>query len=44
MQPNFVGEVADLDAHAPGSATRTKLSALRARYDPEGLLAPVRSG
>ncbi|HKV65143.1 MAG TPA: FAD-binding oxidoreductase [Rhodanobacteraceae bacterium] len=44
MQPNFVGEAADLDAHAPGSATRTKLAALRARYDPDGLLAPVRSG
>jgi FAD/FMN-containing dehydrogenase len=44
MQPNFVGEATDLDAHAPGSAARTKLAALRARYDPDGLLAPVRSG
>src|SRR6185312_12412923 len=44
MQPNFIGEAADLDAHAPGSDVRTKLAALRARYDPEGLLLPVRSG
>lgn len=44
MQPNFAGEPADLEtrAHDPGS--RAKLAALRARYDPEGLLAPVRSG
>ncbi|MGH8212452.1 MAG: FAD-binding oxidoreductase [Rhodanobacteraceae bacterium] len=44
MQPNFVGEPADLDAHASGSAVRTKMAALRARYDPDGLLAPVRAG
>ena len=44
MQPNFVGETADLDAHAFGSAARTKLAELRARYDPNGLLAPARSG
>ncbi|HJR15007.1 MAG TPA: FAD-binding oxidoreductase [Rhodanobacteraceae bacterium] len=43
MQPNFVGEAADLDAHAIDSATRTKLAELRARYDPEKLFAPVRA-
>lgn len=44
MQPNFLGEASDLENCAHGSATRAKLAALRARYDPEGLLAPVRAG
>jgi FAD/FMN-containing dehydrogenase len=44
MQPNFVGEAADLDAHGSGVAVRTQLAALRARYDPDGLFAPVRPG
>lgn len=44
MQPNFAGEPADLQSQAHDADTRSQLSALRARYDPEGLLAPLRSG
>ena len=42
MQPNFAGEAADLATHVHGSAVQARLSALRAQYDPGGLLAPVR--
>ena len=42
MQPNFTGEIADLSKLAHDSATRAKLAALRAYYDPDGLLAPLR--
>ena len=44
MQPNFAGEMNDLIAHAHGSTSRAKLAALRAHYDPDGWLAPVRAG
>ena len=44
MQPNFLGEASDLEKYAHDSATHAKLVALRARYDPDGLLAPVRTG
>jgi FAD/FMN-containing dehydrogenase len=44
MQPNFAGEPADLKSQAHDPATRSRLSALRERYDPDGLLAPVHSG
>lgn len=44
MQPNFAGEPTDLQSQAHDAGTRSRLSALRARYDPEGLLAPVRGG
>jgi FAD/FMN-containing dehydrogenase len=43
MQPNFAGEPSDLDSQTHDAGTRSRLSALRARYDPDGLLAPVRS-
>jgi hypothetical protein len=43
IQPNFAGEVTDLNSRAHDADTQTKLAALRARYDPDGLLAPVRS-
>jgi len=42
VQPNFAGEAADLGAHAHDAHTRARLAALRARYDPDGLLAPLR--
>lgn len=42
MQPNFTSEAADLDGRAHDSGARARLVALRARYDPEGLLAPLR--
>ncbi|MBD8873902.1 FAD-dependent oxidoreductase [Rhodanobacter sp. DHB23] len=42
MQPNFAGETADLGARAHDSGARERLAALRAHYDPEGLLAPLR--
>lgn len=42
MQPNFAGEPADLDSRTHDAGTQSRLSALRVRYDPEGLLAPVR--
>ncbi|WHZ20017.1 MAG: hypothetical protein OJF55_002166 [Rhodanobacteraceae bacterium] len=44
MQPNFAGEPADLKSQTHDADTRSRLSALRARYDPEGLLTPLRSG
>jgi hypothetical protein len=44
MQPNFAGETADMETRTHDSASRTKLAALRAHYDPDGLLAPVRTG
>lgn len=44
MQPNFAGEPADLKSRTHDAATRSRLSALRAHYDPEGLLAPLRTG
>lgn len=40
VQPNFAGETDDLHIH--NSAARSRLAALRARYDPDGLLAVVR--
>lgn len=44
MQPNFAGEPADLKAQAHDAATQSRLQGLRAHYDPEGLLAPLRPG
>lgn len=44
MQPNFTGEVSDLAVHAHAADTEARLRALRAHYDPEGLLAPLRAG
>lgn len=44
MQPNFAGEPSDLKSQTHDADTRSRLSALRARYDPEGLLAPLRTG
>jgi FAD/FMN-containing dehydrogenase len=44
MQPNFAGEMNDMIAHAHGTTARTRLAALRAHYDPDGLLASVRAG
>ena len=44
MQPNFAGEPADLKSQTHDADTRSRLSALRAHYDPDGLLAPLRSG
>lgn len=43
MQPNFAGEASDLKSQTHDADTRSRLSALRARYDPEGLLAPLRT-
>lgn len=40
VQPNFAGDTDDLHIH--DSAVRAQLAALRARYDPDGLLAVVR--
>jgi FAD/FMN-containing dehydrogenase len=42
MQPNFATEVADLGTHAHDAPTQARLALLRSRYDPEGLLAPLR--
>jgi FAD/FMN-containing dehydrogenase len=44
MQPNFAGEPADLGSLTHDADTRSRLSAQRARYDPDGLFAPVRGG
>jgi FAD/FMN-containing dehydrogenase len=44
MQPNFTGEPSDLDSKVHDADTLSRLSALRARYDPDGSLAPARSG
>ena len=44
VQANFAGEPADLKSQTHDAATQARLSALRARFDPDGLLAPVRSG
>jgi FAD/FMN-containing dehydrogenase len=44
MQPNFAGEPADLKSQTHDTATGSRLAALRAHYDPDGLLAPLRSG
>lgn len=44
IQPNFAGEVADLGARAHDAQTQARLAALRARYDPDSLLSPVRPG
>ena len=40
VQPNFAGDTDNL--HIDDSAVRARLAALRARYDPDGLLAVVR--
>ena len=42
MQPNFIGEMADLGASTHDVLARSRLAAVRKRYDPDGLLAPVR--
>jgi hypothetical protein len=42
VQPNFAGAASDLQTRAHDAATRARLAALRAHYDPDGLLAPVR--
>lgn len=42
MQPNFAGEPSDLKSQTHDAATRSRLSTLRAHYDPDGLLAPLR--
>ncbi|MBS0432755.1 MAG: FAD-binding oxidoreductase, partial [Proteobacteria bacterium] len=44
MQPNFSGEPADLNSRTHDADTQSRLSELRTRYDPDGLLAPVRPG
>lgn len=44
MQPNFTTEATDFDASAHDSMTRSRLVEVRKRYDPDGLLLPVRSG
>jgi FAD/FMN-containing dehydrogenase len=44
IQPNFSGEASDLQSCVHDSATQSRLAALHARYDPDGLLAPVRTG
>jgi hypothetical protein len=44
MQPNFTGDVRDLGTRSHDTATQERLAALRARYDPAGLLLPVRKG
>ena len=41
VQPNFAGETTNLRAGEHGVEAREKLASLRARYDPEGLLAPL---
>jgi len=43
VQPNFAGEMTEASTHAHDDATRAKLVALRERYDPQGLLTPVRA-
>lgn len=42
MQPNFVGEPADMGTRTHDAATQVRLAALRAHYDPAGLLAVLR--
>lgn len=44
VQPNFAGEPADLKSRTHDAGSQARLAALRAHYDPEGLLVPVRSG
>lgn len=44
IQPNFTGEAIELGARTHDAATQARLAALRRRYDPAGLLAPVRGG
>jgi FAD/FMN-containing dehydrogenases len=44
MQPNFTGEASELGTRTHDAGTQARLAALRARYDPAGLLAPVRGG
>jgi hypothetical protein len=44
VQPNFAGAGDDLQTRAHGASTLARLAALRADYDPAGLLSPVRSG
>lgn len=44
MQPNFVSEASDGESQTHGAGTRARLSALRERYDPDGLFAPARNG
>jgi FAD/FMN-containing dehydrogenase len=42
MQANFAGDDADLKSRVHDAGTGAKLAALRAHYDPQGLLASVR--
>lgn len=44
MQPNFTGDVHDMDTRSHDSATQARLAAIRSRYDPDGLLLPFRGG
>ncbi len=44
VQPNFAGETMDLEARTHDADAREKLVSLRASYDPDGLLTPVRCG
>lgn len=44
MQPNFTGEASELGTRTHDANAQARLAALRARYDPAGLLAPVRGG
>ena len=43
MQPNFIGDSADLVANAHDVPARSRLAAIRQRYDPDGLFLPVRA-
>jgi FAD/FMN-containing dehydrogenase len=43
MQANFAGEVSDWHTQTHDAATRARLENLRRKYDPAGLLLPVRS-
>lgn len=42
IQPNFTSDLSQLKGHPHNARTIARLQALRERYDPEGLLAPVR--
>ena len=44
VQPNFAGEPSDLNSQTHDAGTQSRLSAMRARYDPDVLLAPARGG
>lgn len=44
MQPNFTGEVADMETQAHDQASRARLAEVRKRYDPDGVLAAAGRG